>query len=325
MGETVELMTAADAAVRQQYGEPDIRALLELARAEWVGLEPASSPEAYEQTRKALAQLRGTRGKIENRRTDLKHEHLVQGRRIDSVAKHLTEMVRAIEEPLAKKKKAGDGGEARRKVEAETAARRGKEAEERAAREKAEAEARAQREAEEAKRRAELEVEEARQAEVKRQQEAEQARLAEERAKLAAETARLKAEQDAIEAEKKRLAKIENDRAMAEAKAARDKERAEAKAKAEQEAKERAERQAAEAEAAAKAEADRLEAMKPDAEKLAALADKLQDVATGCFRPVAHLLTTREGALVLTLATGEVANAIERLRRFVTDETFSVV
>jgi len=132
MGETVELITAADAAVRQQYGETDILALLETARAEWVGLDPAAGPEAYEKTRLAVAKLRGARGKVEGRRKELKADHLAAGRRIDSVAKHLTEMIEAIEEPLAAKKKAVDDEEARRKFEAENAARLAKEAEERA-------------------------------------------------------------------------------------------------------------------------------------------------------------------------------------------------
>lgn len=238
----------------------------------------AATPDGYEAVIKAIAHMRTTRTSIEKRRVALKSNALEYGRRVDTAAKKLTELIEQIEEPLKAKRDAVD--------HAKEIARRAAEDAERIAREEA---ARAAREAEEK-------------------------RIADERAKLAAEQAAFEDRRRAADAEratKDAAEKAERDRVAAEQRAAqatidaqraelerqarevREREEAAALAEAARVAKETAEREAAEkaerdriaveearaAEVArAAAERARLDALRPDVEKLAAYAADLRAV-----------------------------------------------
>mgnify|MGYP001590786344 CR=1 FL=1 len=221
----------------------------------------------YEQTRIAIGECRTTRTAIENRRKELKADALEYGRRVDSTAKMLTAAIEEIEEPLKLKKHAVD-----------EAKKLAKEAAERAKREALEAELRAAREAEETRLRAAREEEERRLAEEKVRQEAEAARLREERAAIEAdrrymaEQARLAqeaaaAERTKLDAARRETERLENERLAREAAA----EQARVDAERRQAEKEAAELRAAE-------HTRKLEAMRPDREKLAAFASALRAV-----------------------------------------------
>ena len=110
------------------------------------------TPADYEEGRKAIATIRELRVAVEKKRVELKAASLEYGRRVDSVAKHLTAQLEAIEEPLKLSKAAVDEEKARAKAEAEAAKQRELEAKIRAEAEAREAELRAQREAEEQRR-----------------------------------------------------------------------------------------------------------------------------------------------------------------------------
>jgi len=156
------------------------------------------------------------------------------------------------------------------------AAKIAREAQEKADREEAERIAREQREAKEAEeRRAQAEQREKDAAEAKRRRDEEDRAAAErkrlqdiEDARLEKERAELRKEREAQEAERRRLDaeadKIRRDREEEEARARREQERKEAEAEAERERIEAAEREAA--------EAARIEAEKPDREKISAWA-----------------------------------------------------
>lgn len=254
------------------------------------------TPTDYERGRKAIAVLRTTRVGIEKRRKELKEDSLEYGRRVDAVAKELTRAIEAIEDPLKAKKQAVDDEKARAKREAE-------EAEQRAL----EAKIRAEREAEErrlAEERRKLDAERAELAERQRQADAAakaerervEALQAAERARLDAEAERLKAEREALaEAARLEREQLEADRrAVEEAKRKAEREEAErqARIRAEAEAKERAERERVAAEEARVAElerqaaiAKRLEALKPDAEKVAAFAGSIRAWMNGVVKP----------------------------------------
>lgn len=266
---------------------------------QYAGLE-ATTREGYEAVRGAIATLRTTRVGVERRRVELKASALEYGRRVDAVAKQLTTELEAIEEPLKAKKAVIDDERERVKRE--------KEAAEKA---KVEAEIRAKREAEEARLRAEREAEEARLAVEREAQRVEAERLAAERAAIAkereaAEAARREAEERAEaerrevdakaraerEAEESRLAeqraqldreREELERARREAE--RQEELRQARIRAEEDAKAAAERARIDAEEERVREAERqaelarrLEALKPDAVKLAQYANALHAV-----------------------------------------------
>lgn len=272
--------------IRYDVSKDDIR-----AKGKEYSVLTFDTPANYEQGRKAIAILRETRVAIEARRKELKQESLEYGRRVDSVAKELTSLIEEIEEPLKDKKKIVDDEKARIKAE--------KEAEERR---QLEEQLRLEREAEEARLRAEREAEEAR---LRAIREAEEARLAEERARLEAERAELQRQRDAAElaarAERERIEAAENAerermareraeleaerRALSEARERAEREEFErlARIRAEEEAKERAERERVAAEEARLAEAERqaahqrrVEALKPDTEKLHEFAKRIR-------------------------------------------------
>ena len=64
--------------------------------------------ENYAFCQKGTSHIRGLRGKVEDRRKNLKQGALEFGRKVDSVAKELKEKLLAIEEPMAKAKKDHD-------------------------------------------------------------------------------------------------------------------------------------------------------------------------------------------------------------------------
>ncbi len=227
------------------------------------------TPQRYEEGRKALADIRRIRVAVEKRRVDLKAEALAFGRKVDTRAKELTALLAAIEDPLAAKKAVVDDEKARIKREAEEALQR-----------EADAAALAARELEEARIRAEREAEEARIADDRARLEAERAAFAEER-RIADEAGRI--ERENLEAARRVVeaaGRAEREAIEAERWAV-----AEEREKNEQIERDRQARIKAEADAAAKAEADRiaaiehqarLDAFKPDAEKIKSFAASLR-------------------------------------------------
>ena len=258
------------------------------------------TPQGYEAVRVAIGHLRTTRVAIEKRRVELKAGALAFGRLVDSEAKRFTLLIAEIEDPLSAKKAAVDDEKDRIKREAEAEKIRALEAEIAANRARQEADAKAIRDAEDkrlAEERKALEAERAALAEERRQAEAKAAEAravlekAErvEAAKREAERAKLADERRAEEERQRAARKAEEDRQRAEREAI-DAERR--KVAAEREKAERAEfeRQAkikAEAEAVAKAERDRLaaaerqarlDALKPDVEKVRAFAQAIREL-----------------------------------------------
>jgi chromosome segregation ATPase len=233
--------------------------------------DPAASTKAYDEACKFRQTCVKTRTGMDNKRKELKADSLAWGRLVDSTYKSWETPLLEIESAIDAKIKAVD--------EAKAAARRAKEAAERA---KIEAEV-------EAKRQAEQAIKDAAAAEAKR--------LADE------EAARVKAENDRIaaanKAEADRLAKIaaeqaaeqkKIDDAKAEVEAAkRRQEQAEREAaiklQAEKDTAARIERERVAAEErkaaqerAAAAEKARVESLRPDVEKIKALADDIDGI-----------------------------------------------
>jgi len=260
----------------------------------------ADTPQGYESVRVAIADCRATRTSIEKRRVELKADALAFGRRVDSIARELTSLIESIEEPLRLKKAAVDDARERAKAEKEAEARRIVEEELRIEREARETQEHAAREAEEKRLAEERERLAAERAEIERQR-------AESEARERAASEALRAEKEALETERQRL--------EAEKRAA---EHAEferlAKIRAEAEAKELARLAVIAAEEERIAEAERaeghrkrLEALKPDKDKLAAFAARLREAE-------APIVKTRDGKRALAVAVAaleEIATALE--------------
>lgn len=240
----------------------------------------ADTTKGYEEVRLAIADLREARITIEKRRVELKADALAYGRLVDSEAKRLTCLLEDIEEPLKRKRAAVDDEKARIRAEAEAAKLRALEAEIAAKRAQQEAEAKVVRDAEEARlaeERARLDAERLRLTEERRradeaariEREAAEAKARTEREQLAKERRIIEEaqhkERDAIERERQKVV-AEREKA----------ERAEferkAKVKAEKEAAENAERERI---AAAKRQA-RLDALRPDVEKISSFAETIR-------------------------------------------------
>lgn len=77
----------------------------------------ADTPQGYELVRLAIADCRETRLAVEKRRKELKVDSLEYGRKVDTVARHLTDQIEAIEQPLKIAKAAIDDEKARVKEE----------------------------------------------------------------------------------------------------------------------------------------------------------------------------------------------------------------
>lgn len=252
-------------------------------RNKYHDLPPASTREGYEAHRIAIAELVKTRTAVEKRRKELKAEYLEAGRRIDSFAKYITEIIENIEKPIRDAKAIVDDAKERERRAKEEAARAKRDEEERQRLAIEQARLKAEREAEEARLKAIRDAENERLRAEKERLDAERAKLLAEqksaedasrieREKMEAERAELERQRKAIadeqrkiataqEAERKRIEQVELDRL--------------AKIKAEQDERDRLERQRAESERAAiakadedKKEAELLHAMRFDVEKV---------------------------------------------------------
>jgi chromosome segregation ATPase len=270
-------------------------------------------PSDYEVVRSGIAEIRGLRGDVEKARKEYKADALEYGRRVDAEAKRITSLLEDIEDPLKAEKLRIDDEKARVKREKEEAERA-----------KIEAELAAKRAAEEAEAaRIKAEKDAAENAERDRiaaEQAAENARLAEERKKLEAERAAAEAERAKAQAIRDEEYRVEREKIEAERKAVEDEKRRiaqeeferQAKEKAEREAREKVEREAAEAKAAAeRAEADRirLEALRPDKEKLAAFGKAINRVEQ-------PNLSSAEADAVLSRVNGIIWSAIEEINEY---------
>lgn len=234
--------------------------------------------EGFRRVHEARMAVKNKRVEVEKVRKALKADAIEYGRKVDAEAKRITGLLEPIESHLEGQESAYQAEKERIKNEARL---------------KAEAEARAKAEAEAARVRAEQEAEAARlrvereklEAE-RRAMDAERLRIAreeaEERARQKAEQDKIEAERRAVEAEKQRLIEEEAARLAAIDRERREKEAAE-QARIETEARVAREIAAREAAAKAKAEAEeaarlRAEALRPDREKLLAVAVAVKDI-----------------------------------------------
>lgn len=351
----VPLTTEDKLAIRYGVTPEQIR-----AKREAFAALRCDTPKGYDAVRLAIAECRTTRTAIEAKRKELKADALEYGRKVDAVAKSLTEPIEQIEGQLREKKAAVDEVKARAKAEKEAAEKAALEAQLRAEREAEEARIRAEREAEAARLAAEREaqrIEAERLAaerkaleEAQRQaREAEERRAAEERARIEAERQKLEAERRAIEEaraaeeNRARLAREEEARrvaALRQAEEARlaaeraelDRQRQETERLererlarvAAEEAAERVKKEAAALAERARLEAEefivrererqaqlkaRLEALRPDADKLRAWAEQLTRVPPPD-------VTSDEAKLAIVEAGKTLDALVERLRGF---------
>lgn len=284
---TTALTEAQTGALRPIVYDIDEVALAS-ARERYAALS-ATTTEGYEEVRIARGEMRSMRTAIEARRKDLKAESLEYGRNVDAVAKELTKIVESIEEPLKAKMDAADKERERKrreKVEAELVAR--------------EAELKAEREAEEGR--------------LKAAREAEEQRLRAETERMAKDLAAFEARQ--AEADKKRAeeqAAIDAQRAELDAKAAALREQ-EAKQRVEDEVRAAAERAriaAEEAGRAAELEAARLEALRPEIERVRAWGASLRTVLAA-----APAVESRDGSLAVSWAKTQIAAVAVALEKF---------
>jgi DNA repair exonuclease SbcCD ATPase subunit len=254
------------AAMREQYMPLTIR--------------DVNDTEGYKAVHAARMVVKADRVTVEKLRKDMKAEALEYGRRVDSEAKRITGLLEPIETHLTQQEDAYTAELDRIKN---------------AARLKAEAELKA--------------IADAAAAEIKAEQEAENARLSAERAELQRQREAMAAEQKKIdetrraqEAEANRLAKIESDRLhVIEV----EKARAESAEKARIETEQRIARETAAKEAAVKAKAEaeeaariKAEALRPDREKLLAVASAVAAIPIPTVSPAATQAATRVMAIL---------------------------
>jgi DNA repair exonuclease SbcCD ATPase subunit len=198
-------------------------------------LEPLALVTEYREVVKAIGTCRMLRVQIEERRKMLKADALDYGRKVDSVAKALTDAIAGFEEPLKLRKLDADNAKAREKA-----------AKEQAEREAREAEARAKVEAEQAEARARMAAEQnelaQRRAEIARLKSAAEAQAAAERAELESLRAQLATERAQAGAEAARAAR-ELQELRQEREAAQTRARLAAEAEEQREAREKHERE----------------------------------------------------------------------------------
>lgn len=285
MGKVVAI-PAAEASLVQSF-EVTEEQIAEL-RAKFSGVT-FDTPANYEVGRQALATLRGLRVKVEKTRVDLKAGLLERGRLIDKTAKGFSKLVEDIEDPLLEAKRLVDEAEAKAKRDAERAELIALDAEQTRIREEAEAKAKTAREAEEkrlAEERAALEAEKARQAEANRAIEESQRA---ERERMAAERAKLDADRAAVEEAQRTARQADAERARAAQEVA---------------AREQAEKDAV-------VEQARLEAMRPDIEKVHAWGRRLADLVA----EAPHLDEPKCASAILW-SCGRIATIAESLGKF---------
>ena len=222
---------------------------------------------------------------IEKRRVELKADALAFGRNVDAEAKRITVQLSAIEDPLKAQKDAVDNEKARIRQEEEAARIRALEAVIQANRERQEAALKAVRDAEEARLAAEriaLDAERAILAEERRKadeaaavaRKAEDERLRVERARLEQIEAAQRLEQDAIDADRRKVA-AEREQA----------ERAEFERQAKIKAAAEAAKQAERDRLAAAEQRAKLDALKPDIEKVHAFATAIRALWLAAPKP----------------------------------------
>jgi len=248
------------------------------------------TPAAYEIGRKRIATIRELRGKVEDRRKDLKADSIAFGRRVDEAARLLTNKLKEIEEPLIAARNAVDEEKARIKREAEKAELLALEAKLKADREAAEAKAKEEREAEQkrlAEERAKLEADKARQ-ELVNAAIAEQQRLEGER--IAAERAKLEADRKAAEEARAAAQKLEDDR----------------------QAELRRQQEERQAEINARETAERAAAAAPDVDKLKAFEEKVRALVLEV--PVA--IASEEVRSAFTWANARLLQVADTLAKF---------
>ncbi len=247
--------------VKYEYTVADIAKL-----GEEYGKLTADTREGYEACRVARQKVvKGRTG------TDAKRKEMIADSRayidlVNGMWKEIEAAFLAVEGPLVAKIKAvDDAKEAEKRAKAE------------AERQRIEADLRKQREAEEARLKAERDAEEKKMAEVRAEQEKIAAAQKAKADELAAIEAKQKEAQDRIDAARREIE-------AAKTKADREEELRQATIKAAAEATERirreaeaAKKQAAEAERKAAEEAKRIEALRPDAEKIISFATKLHE------------------------------------------------
>jgi len=258
---TQAIVTQQDAPITAQFAVTE--AQIAQKQAMYAGLDASTKP-GYELVRGAIGECRGMRVAIEARRVELKADALEWGRRVDAAAKTLTSQIASIEDPLKAKKQAVDDARAAEKA-----------AKDKAEKDAREAELRAQIELELQVKEAAIAAEEARQAAIREELEAE-------RKVLEAAQLKVKAELDAAAAAARKIRDdAEQQRREAEDAAERERVRLAAAEQAERRrlAAVREAEEAAVREQERKAElARRLEACRPDREKLAAYASALRSV-----------------------------------------------
>lgn len=245
----------------------------------------ANTYDGYQMVKAGIAEARTFRTGVEKARKELKKSALDWGRKVDTEAKRVTDLIMQIETPLREEKSRIDDEAERKRKAVEKAERLAAEAKERAEKEAREAEEQAKREEE------------------KRQHEAEQAKLKAERESLAKERKKLDAER--LESEKRLRAVEEKNRTEREAIEA-EKRKLQENDRQKQEAKETASRKAADEKRIAKeqAEAKRLaEERKPEREKLAEFGERLDAV-------VAPKMSTDWGKSQLSAVTEALTQAV---------------
>jgi hypothetical protein len=319
------LAIAANAQTEADLVAPPIRyelspADIEAKREAYASLS-AQTRNGYELVRLAIADCRSMRVEVEKRRKSLKAGVLDYGRKIDSVAAQLTDMLEELEQPLRLKKSAVDEERERVKREAEEARQKEIADKIRAEHEAQQAVFQAARDAEVArlteeraqleKERAALAAERAAADEVVRVERelADEARRkveAQERAAREIEEARMAAERRAMEEERRALAAERHAAQVA-------RERAEAQERAEAEAKARVERERIAAEEARVAELERkaaeekrLAAIRPDIDRLLDLAAAIRTLPIPDVRSIdaARVVNAASHAL------GEIADGL---------------
>lgn len=264
------------------------KALAESLADRYGTVKAITNGKEYEAVRLAIADHRTLRLDIEKRRKELVDGALKWQREVNAVAKEITATIEASEDRLKAIKDAED------------------EKKERAKREKAEAE----RKALEEKIRAEREEKERQLAEAREAIRLERERIEAENAEreriLAEREAEFAKERERVEAERRKLdqerLRLEREEVERQAKA-----RAEEEAKARAEAQKRHDDERAKAEAErAKIEADRIEALKPDREKLLAFAKRIRATK-------APTCQTQEATALVVIVMKRVLEAAEYL------------
>lgn len=84
-------------------------AAIQTLQEKWGGIEwDCSDKQTYDEVKQGIGEIRGLRGKVEKRRTDLKRPLLDQGRMIDAEAKRIIGLLQDIETPLKQAKELED-------------------------------------------------------------------------------------------------------------------------------------------------------------------------------------------------------------------------